>query len=150
MNLQIKRVCCNAITHVKVIDVVGCIRIVCHIRSVGIEINDPWNTPLSGGFDLTSGDEQSTVSVETHIFSKNVQVFPNPAHTFVTIQFFENTLIQEINLINALGQISTISSEEKQNSQLSLDLSGYQPGMYYLNIQTTQGNITQRLLIQND
>mgnify|MGYP001267123008 CR=1 FL=1 len=144
----------NAITHVKVIDVVGCIQdSFATFDQLGNKINDPWNTPFaSSGFDLDAVGviEQSTVSVETHIFSKNVQVFPNPAHTFVTIQFFENTLIQEINLINALGQISTISSEEKQNSQLSLDLSGYQPGMYYLNIQTTQGNITQRLLIQND
>ena len=144
----------NAITHVKVIDVVGCIQdSFATFDQLGNKINDPWNTPFaSSGFDLDAVGviEQSAASVETHIFSKNVQVFPNPAHTFVTIQFFENTLIQEINLINALGQISTISSEEKQNSQLSLDLSGYQPGMYYLNIQTTQGNITQRLLIQND
>ena len=144
----------NAITHVKVIDVVGCIQdSFATFDQLGNKINDPWNTPFaSSGFDLDAVGviEQSAASVETHIFSKNVQVFPNPTHTFVTIQFFENTLIQEINLINALGQISTISSEEKQNSQLSLDLSGYQPGMYYLNIQTTQGNITQRLLIQND
>lgn len=144
----------NAITHVKVIDVVGCIQdSFATFDQLGNKINDPWNTPFaSSGFDLDAVGviEQSTVSVETHIFSKNVQVFPNPAHTFVTIQFFENTLIQEINLINAVGQISTISLKEKQNSLLSLDLNGYQSGMYYLNIQTTKGNITQRLLIQND
>jgi hypothetical protein len=144
----------DAVTHVKVIDVVGCIQdSFATFDQLGNKINDPWNTPFaSSGFDLDAVGviEQSTVSVETHLFSENVKVFPNPANTFVTIQFFENTLIQEINLINTVGQIFTISFEEKQDSQHSLDISDYQTGLYYLNIQTTQGNITQRLLIQHD
>ncbi|MCH2044874.1 MAG: T9SS C-terminal target domain-containing protein, partial [Saprospiraceae bacterium] len=81
----------NAITHVRIIDVVGSIDPDFVRRdSRGVKINDPWPTPFaSGGFDLDavgvihqniSSTVSRSVSAQTALF------YPNPAKSQSTLQ----------------------------------------------------------------
>ena len=78
----------QAITHVKIIDVVGCIQNdYCTRDYYHRKINDPWPTPFgSGGFDLDAVGvlHQQTVGInEVDLFQ--IRVFPNPATDVLNI-----------------------------------------------------------------
>jgi hypothetical protein len=100
----------QAITHVRIIDVVGCIQDQYCTRDVNNnKVNDPWPTAFgSGGFDLDavgvihqSGTAMS-VEDETHILS--AIVFPNPAsdHLYIHVNTNEE---YSLTVINVLGEV---------------------------------------------
>lgn len=73
----------NAITHVKIIDVVGSINSAyCSRDKDGRKINDPWPTPFpQGGFDLDAIGviHSSTVTTVSKQNLLELRIYPNPA-----------------------------------------------------------------------
>ncbi len=124
----------QAITHVKIIDVVGCIQDEYCTRDINNhKINDPWPTAFgNGGFDLDAVGviHQQTVSMnELDLFQFNV--FPNPASDILHIT---SALSNDysISIINLIGE-KVLQIDNKFNS-VSVSLNTLKQGIYFLNI----------------
>lgn len=100
----------QAITHVRIIDVVGCIQDqYCTRDKNNNKVNDPWPTAFgSGGFDLDAVGavyQQGTVmSVKDEAHTLAAVVFPNPAsdHLSIRVNTNEDYLLT---VINVLGEV---------------------------------------------
>ena len=76
------------------------------------------------------------------VVSKDFQIFPNPAENEVHIKSSE--LIEKIQIFNAIGQIVK-TDNLTPNQQVSIDLSNFSNGIYYLIINE---KISQKISIQ--
>jgi hypothetical protein len=123
----------QAITHVKVIDVVGCIQNQYCTRDANNHIiNDPWPTGWgNGGFDLDAVGviHQQAVGIEEFELI-NVSIYPNPATDvlFINIPLSNYTLA----VTNNVGEIVLISDDKSNASSLSL--LNLKQGVYLLTI----------------
>lgn len=141
----------NAITHMRVIDVVGSINPAYGQRdSRGWLINDPWNTPFdSGGFDLDAvGVLHQTLdnSVTTLSREQHPVVYPNPVERGGVL-FYKNTstkTIKQLRLYNLQGQLVW----HQPTPIFPLALPHLSEGLYLLHLQTADGLHTQRLTVR--
>lgn len=121
----------QAITHVKVIDVVGSIQNqYCSRDANNHKINDPWPTGWgNGGFDLDAVGviHQQTVGID-ELELTNVSVYPNPATDVLYINL--SSSIYSIAVTNVIGEI-VLKSDNKSNT-ISLSLSELKQGIYSL------------------
>lgn len=121
----------EAITHVKVIDVVGSIQNqYCSRDANNNKINDPWPTGWgNGGFDLDAVGviHQQTVGID-ELELTNVSVYPNPATDVLYINL--SSSIYSIAVTNVIGEI-VLKLENKSNTT-SLSLSELKQGIYSL------------------
>lgn len=123
----------QAITHVKIIDVVGCIQNQYCTRDInGHKINDPWPTDFgSGGFDLDAVGviHQKAVGIEELQLS-NVSVFPNPASDvlFVNLPITD----YEILITNCIGEI--VLKSEKKSDLSYFEINNLKSGVYFLTV----------------
>lgn len=122
-----------AITHVKIIDVIGCIQKQYATRDANQHIvNDPWPTDFgSGGFDLDAVGviHQQAVGIDEFEL-KHISVYPNPATDmlYVSIPLTNYSL----SVINIMGEV-VLNAENKSNV-ISLELSTLKSGIYFLNV----------------
>jgi hypothetical protein len=120
----------TAITHVKVIDVVGSIsENYASYDALGNKINDPYPTDFaSGGFDLDAVGVINEKTLSVNDVVNNFGMFPNPASDFVTIRKNGNGTVR---LFNLSGQ--ELLSTQFSN-QLNLSLSDFPAGIYSMSI----------------
>ncbi len=82
-------------------------------------------------------------SVEDQLVNSTV-VYPNPASNAVNIKSdFE---IESIIIYNHSGQV--ISNEQVQTKMYQINTSQYTPGLYFFQVETTEGTISKRIIIQ--
>ena len=136
----------NAITHVKIIDVVGSINKLYASRdSYNNIINDPWPTPFpNGGFDLDAIGvihQNLNLGVTENKLEESIQLFPNPANKGETIYISSTLNIKNIALFNFSGdKILTCSQNKLSTYELS-------SGIYFIKITTTAGCVTKKISI---
>ena len=123
----------QAITHVKVIDVVGSIQNeYCSRDANNHKVNDPWPTGWgNGGFDLDAVGviHQQTVGID-ELELTNVSVYPNPATNVLYVNL--SSINYSLEVINLIGEV-VLKVENKSNTT-SLELSNLKSGVYYLKI----------------
>lgn len=109
----------NAITHVRVVDVVGSIDPVYGSTDfLGNLINDPYPTVFeSGGFDLDAVAVIHQAPLEIDEVSVNVTIYPNPAKGTLHISLSEQCAME---VMSTDGKI-LFSEEHFKGGQLSLD-----------------------------
>ncbi len=73
-----------------------------------------------------------------------VNIYPNPAKDFITIQAKENVQTLSVEVFDQWGQ--RIKENETTKNLLSLD--GIVPGFYMLKIKTTDGIIFKKLIVE--
>lgn len=121
----------QAITHVKVIDVVGSIQNQYGSRDAnGQIINDPWPTNWpNGGFDLDAVGviHQQAVGVEELNFEQ-VRLYPNPANDILYVDL--PSINYSLDVLNVMGEV-VLKSENKSNTS-SLSLTDLKQGIYTL------------------
>lgn len=135
----------NAITHVKIVDVVGAIDAYGTTDSYGNKINDPYPTPFSsGGFDLSAIGviNQATLGLASEEIS--FVIYPNPSRGMINVEL--NGLgAKSLSITNSLGrqveQISISNAQEK----LSFNLP---KGIYFMHLQSKDKVKSQRIVIQ--
>jgi len=137
----------QSITHVKIIDVVGCIQNqYCTRDALGNKINDPWPTAFgSGGFDLDAVGviHQQNVGVK-ELELDNIIVYPNPADDLLNIVLPNQEY--SVSVVNSIGEeIITSSNHFSTTSLLIKELNS---GMYILII-TSNGRQKQRLFVKS-
>lgn len=138
----------DAITHVKIIDVVGCIQSqYASIDNQGKKVNDPWPTPFpSSGFDLDAVGviHQVPANVEKYDNFDIFSVYPNPAKDKLMIT---NSSIQPLKhtIQNNLGQIIYQSTSNKPIE--SIDLQDFSNGIYIIIIESNLHRSVQKFMI---
>lgn len=121
----------NAISHIKIIDVVGSISPEYASYDInGKKINDPFPTPFpSGGFDLDAigvinnglGNTPKAENINRFI------VYPTLVSDFIFIQNF-NSKIENITISDVLG------NENELKNEIKIDLSYLSNGFYWIKI----------------
>lgn len=125
----------KAVTHVKIIDVVGNIdTLYATYDSEGHRVNDPWPTPFySSGFDLDAvGVIHDIIHQSTdEITEYQVNIYPNPCSDYIKIKS-EN--MSECDIFNIMGQkIMSLILDKGDNI---LNISNLQVGFYFVSIKT--------------
>lgn len=147
----------NAITHVRIVDVVGCIQDeYATYDSHGNKVNDPWNTTFaSSGFDLDGvGVIHHVATGVNELFAAqlNAQLLPNPAQQQTRLRFTLRTTDRvQATITDATGRaVRTVmdASRTSGTHDLTLDLSELRAGLYFVTVATTEGRASQRLIVQ--
>jgi hypothetical protein len=93
------------------------------------------NVSVSGG---TLG-----INSETN-FESSFKVYPNPVYDVFSLEKPEQIQIQQIHLFSNLGKEITRFS----GSQSIFDVSGINPGLYFLKLNTNQGVVIKKIVIK--
>lgn len=138
----------QAITHVKVIDVVGCVQALYGTRDKNNQIvNDPWPTAFgSGGFDLDAvgviHEKNTTTSLQQQHLT-TVRLYPNPAKELVWVATTFKGIYTAI-VSNVLGEeVRRIESSEQQ---LAIPLTGMNSGLYTLTLLSEKSSSVARFI----
>ena len=136
----------NSITHVRIVDVVGCIDPqYATYDSEGHPVNDPWPTPFaSSGFDL---DAVGVIHDQAHTPGFGVaeqeevmiSVYPNPAHDKLFVNA-EN--VQRIDIYGVTGQMVMSTTDTEIN------VSDLEPGMYFVRVNCGDNVYTEHVIIR--
>lgn len=130
-----------AISHLKIIDVVGNIAEPFSSRdSRGNVINDPWPTPFgSSGFDL---DAVGLIHVNgiNSIKEEDISLtlFPNPAENWVTVS--TDLRVKYIQLVDVQGRLYEFQNQNR------IDVSNLIPGVYFVKITTNTHVYVKKLV----
>jgi hypothetical protein len=74
-------------------------------------------------------------------------LFPNPTSELAMIQITEPNLIQSARLFDIYGN-KVMEMKQIQKSEKAVDVSQLPPGLYFVHLQTNQGEITKKLIVQ--
>ncbi len=142
----------NAITHVKIIDVVGSIQAqFASFDQFGKKINDPWSTPFaSSGFDLDAVGviNNQSISVDEALVESKISVYPNPAKEWVNIEGMDIENLT-IGLLNATGEKVNLSGFSNAGTY-RLNVSTLPQGVYFLQLSKRHVNVTKKLVVKYD
>ena len=134
-----------AITHVKLIDVIGAINPLFGSQdSQGHLINDLYPTEfVSGGFDLdgVAVIHQAPLSVEE--LELNVSIYPNPTSCFITINIPNESLIRIIDITGKVLLEDTVINSK------SLDLSHYNSTVLFVEISNSSFNRVEKIFVRH-
>ncbi|MFD2909050.1 T9SS type A sorting domain-containing protein [Flavobacterium ardleyense] len=75
-----------------------------------------------------------------------ISLFPNPASTVINLSSTNNLSLEKFTIIDINGR--TIKSIDASGVDASIDVSDLNAGVYFLNIQTTEGNSTKKFIKQ--
>ncbi len=137
----------NAITHVKIIDVVGSVNKQYAKRdSYNNMINDPWPTPFpNGGFDLDAIGvihQNTSVGLKENDLDEKLSLYPNPIKKGETILLSTSKDILFVSVYDFSGQkILTTKENFISTSELT-------EGIYFIEINSVKNSVTKKLLIQ--
>ena len=133
----------NHVTHVRLIDVVGCIKPqYATYDSEGHIVNDPWFTSNEkGGFDLEAvgviHDLAHNEVVENEM--EVISVYPNPVKDQLHVKA-EN--LQSVEVYNIVGQQVLVTGNDV------VDMTALTEGIYFVRVKAGDGMITRRVVKQ--
>jgi len=136
----------SAISHLKIIDVVGSLNPnLSSYDQNNRAINDPYPTAFaSGGFDLDALAilKPNTIGMRIgQLSDSNLAFYPNPCSSIL----HSSAQIAQAELYNAQGQRFSLSLIS--NGQ-ALDLSAVEPGIYWLKVVFSNGQVGQQKVIK--
>jgi hypothetical protein len=73
----------------------------------------------------------------------SIKIFPNPTRNLVNIEAPDNILL--VKLYSPLGDI--ISENRMNQNGISMDLSTYPVGVYFMHIETEKSQITEKIVL---
>lgn len=93
---------------------------------------------------------QSCVGLNEVNADLNVNLYPNPASNFVTIEVFDkyNTGDLRLEIMNSLGQVISSRSITNSNEKIIMDVNNFSKGLYFVRISSDKVYMTKKLLIQ--
>ncbi len=136
----------QAVTHVRIIDVVGCIQDQYCTRDMNNhKINDPWPTAFgSGGFDLDAvgviHQQGTAMSVEEEAHILALAVFPNPVSDQLHIRVHASG-DYALTVINVLGEVVMQATNADH-----LSVEQLKEGVYTLEITTAGKRHVQKFI----
>lgn len=100
------------------------------------------NPDFIDGFDPRA---ESTAHVLENQLQLEIDIYPNPANDFLQIKASNGIILESITFIELSGKI--IFTKEIQDLQTNIHTASYK-GLYFVKIQTNQGTLVERVLIQ--
>ncbi|RXP49319.1 T9SS C-terminal target domain-containing protein [Lutibacter sp. HS1-25] len=91
---------------------------------------------------------QEVLDIEDEILKNGIVVHMNNASSTLEIKNMVQAEITQINLYNAIGQILNVWDKNLQNQNLSLPVYNTTTGMYLVQIKTTTGTISKKVIIK--
>jgi len=85
----------------------------------------------------------STLAISDEIATNEITVFPNPTNGIATISLKNNALIDKVELVDSMGKIVTVATE----NTAEIDLTTYSSGIYVLKIYSGE-RIFQKKIIR--
>lgn len=85
--------------------------------------------------------EQDPLAVSKHAL--DAQVYPNPFMNQLSIHT-GNALMQTVSIVNMLGEV--VYQQETTGFQVTIPSENFKRGIYFLSIQTTQGEIRKKVI----
>ena len=136
----------NAITHVKIIDVIGSIGPNATYDSYGNKINEPFSSPYeSGGFDLDGVGVIHQLASVSHEIQADPIIYPNPSTGLVHITLSNNEPYQ-LTIFSVEGK--TVFDKELYSNSIEFYLN--QPsGIYFVVIKQKDSFFPTKLIIEN-
>lgn len=90
----------------------------------------------------------ASLGINENEFANNIKIYPNPAKDFVTVNINEfDGELSEINLINVQGQIIYTLNKKNQSKIFDLKTNSFSEGIYMLQLHTSNGILTKKLII---
>lgn len=138
----------SAITHIKIIDVIGSIQNqYCTRDQYNHKINDPWPTGFgSGGFDLDAVGvihNQSNVGIKENELTLNFNLFPNPAKDQLHFGGISNERY-EVSITNSIGQLFKEGIIDYNNSTINIE--SLEAGIYFILVETSNQKAVRRFI----
>lgn len=90
----------------------------------------------------------ATLNIEAHSINQ-VQIYPNPASSFIHIEIAKKSTIKNISIYSLLGQKMVLNKNNDKNLPLSsdeIDIQNLKPGIYIIKVET-DGFITNKKII---
>ena len=84
------------------------------------------------------------VSIAENEASDEISIYPNPARDFVNIS--GNDLINSVKVYNCLGMM--VEEIEVNANEAEINISDYNTGIYFVDVQTENGNIVKKVVIR--
>ena len=80
----------------------------------------------------------------------NVNLYPNPANNFVTIEIFDkyNEGNLKLEILNSIGQVVSSRNISSSNEKVIMDVNNFSKGMYLVRISSDKLYMTKKLIIQ--
>jgi len=134
----------NRVTHIKIIDVMGCIQpAYASFDSKGNIVNDPWPTPFNTcGFDL---DAIGVIHLTNATEDQAVFLYPNPVAGQVTINILSGSLFDLV-IRDVSGK--TVWEKAKMINNSTIDLGFLSAGIYFCTFTLENGNTEVRKIIR--
>ena len=102
----------------------------------------------SGHLLLGFSSDSTAVSTQELLSDGNCKVFPNPSSGQIEISFEGNLQVaDELVLMDPLGRVHGRKVIRSSTQQLGWDVSSLSPGVYYLTMGSSSGNIGQQKLL---
>jgi hypothetical protein len=100
---------------------------------------------FNGGYTAVySSVDIEGASVEESISGADVSVYPNPANNMVSITAPQGT--DQLIIMNAIGQ--TVQTFNNPSTKTSIDVVGFEKGMFFVQIKKGEGTITKKLIVR--
>jgi hypothetical protein len=137
----------NAITHVRIVDVVGSINPLYATRdSQNNKVNDPWPTPFaSSGFDLDAVGvihESAVTGIYKNEEVVSLSFYPNPAKVFQRIFVNAAVPLTAMELLDVNGKVIA------RSETMELLVPETSAGFYFLKLYCEQGPVLRKIIIQ--
>jgi hypothetical protein len=89
-----------------------------------------------------------TNSIENFKDNQQIDIYPNPAQNSLQIMV-NNEQIKELSLFDVMGNVVIKNEELKmQNSAAQIDVSSLQNGVYFIQVKTTAGVLSKKVIVQ--
>ncbi|MCX6233738.1 MAG: T9SS type A sorting domain-containing protein [Bacteroidetes bacterium] len=90
------------------------------------------------------GEVNITVGID-ELANRYVTIYPNPVRGFVNLEF--TTAIKSVKMMNNIGQVVYSNENINSNEILRVNTASFEPGIYFVQVQTTDGVITRKLTV---
>ncbi|MEX0998089.1 MAG: DUF1028 domain-containing protein [Flavobacteriaceae bacterium] len=111
-----------------------------------LRLNVGQQSPGIEPIDLLQDLYDSFLSAGDFSLASQIQIFPNPATNFINITLASGIVIDKLTVYNLEGKSINYALSETSASKLVIDTEPFLAGMYFLSIETAQGNVTFKFL----
>ncbi len=87
-------------------------------------------------------DAELNISEDTDV---NITIYPNPAKDLVKLSVVSGQQ-SAVRIYNVLGMM--VNEIEMNSNEIEINVSSYKPGIYFINVGTSNGNIIKKMIVE--
>ena len=77
----------------------------------------------------------------------NITIYPNPAKDYVKVST-DNGQQTTVRIYNVMGMLVGMRLATSATNEIEINVSDYNPGIYFFNIQTENGSVTKKIIVE--